>query len=53
MLLKSVLLVMAEQDQLKCYPYLRKRGQVTIPEEVRTALEIEEGDQIELTIEKV
>jgi len=36
--------------EMLCYPKVRQRGVVTIPEEVRDALEIEEGDQLELTV---
>ncbi|MCU4718897.1 AbrB/MazE/SpoVT family DNA-binding domain-containing protein [Halapricum hydrolyticum] len=38
---------------MECYPKLRERGQVTIPEEVREALNLEEGDQLKLTVEKL
>jgi len=38
---------------MECYPNLRERGQVTIPEEVREALNLEEGDQLKLTVEKL
>ena len=38
---------------MECYPKLRGRGQVTVPEEVRDALDLEEGDQIQLTVEKL
>jgi AbrB family looped-hinge helix DNA binding protein len=37
---------------MECYPNLRERGQVTIPEEVRDGLNLEEGDQLRLTVEK-
>lgn len=40
-------------SSMKCYPKLRERGQVTIPEEVRNGLNLEEGDQLELTVEKL
>ncbi len=39
--------------QMECYPKLRQRGVVTIPEEVRDALDLEEGDQLRLTVEKL
>lgn len=39
-------------DQMECYPKLRQRGVVTIPEEVREGLNLEEGDQLKLTVEK-
>ncbi|MEF8781696.1 MAG: AbrB/MazE/SpoVT family DNA-binding domain-containing protein [Haloarculaceae archaeon] len=39
--------------QMECYPKLRQRGVVTIPEEVRDGLELEEGDQLKLTVEKL
>ncbi len=39
--------------QMKCYPKMRQRGVVTIPEEVRDGLDLEEGDQLELTVEKL
>jgi AbrB family looped-hinge helix DNA binding protein len=32
---------------------MRQRGVVTIPEEVRDGLDLEEGDQLELTVEKL
>ncbi|WP_229111073.1 AbrB/MazE/SpoVT family DNA-binding domain-containing protein [Halapricum desulfuricans] len=38
---------------MECYPKLRERGQVTIPEEVREGLNLEEGDQLKLTVEKL
>jgi AbrB family looped-hinge helix DNA binding protein len=38
---------------MECYPNLRERGQVTIPEEVREGLNLEEGDQLKLTVEKL
>jgi AbrB family looped-hinge helix DNA binding protein len=38
---------------MECYPTLRERGQITIPEEVRMALNLEEGDQLKLTIERL
>ena len=38
---------------MECYPKLRERGQVTIPEEVRDGLELEEDDQLKLTVEKL
>ncbi|WP_229122859.1 AbrB/MazE/SpoVT family DNA-binding domain-containing protein [Halapricum desulfuricans] len=38
---------------MECYPTLRERGQVTIPEEVRKGLNLEEGDQLKLTVEKI
>ena len=38
---------------MKCYPKMRQRGVVTIPEEVREGLDLEEGDQLELTVEKL
>ncbi|WP_231858826.1 AbrB/MazE/SpoVT family DNA-binding domain-containing protein [Haloquadratum walsbyi] len=38
---------------IKCYPKLRERGQVTIPEELRDGLYLEEGDQLKLTVERL
>ncbi|WP_435160048.1 AbrB/MazE/SpoVT family DNA-binding domain-containing protein [Halorubrum sp. SY-15] len=38
---------------MKCYPKLRQRGVVTIPEEVRDGLDLEEGDQLKLIVEKL
>ena len=38
---------------MECYPKIRERGQVTIPEEVRDGLNLEEGDQLKLTVEKL
>ncbi|MFC7324837.1 AbrB/MazE/SpoVT family DNA-binding domain-containing protein [Halorubrum rutilum] len=40
-------------SQMKCYPKMRQRGVVTIPEEVRDGLDLEEGDQLELTVVKL
>ncbi|ERG94632.1 AbrB/MazE/SpoVT family DNA-binding domain-containing protein [Haloquadratum walsbyi] len=34
-------------------PKLRERGQVTIPEEVRDGLDLGEGEQLKLTVEKI
>ena len=49
-LIETVLLCMS---QMECYPTVRQRGVITIPEEVREALEIQEGDQLKLTVEKL
>ena len=38
---------------MECYPILRERGQITIPEEVRNALGVTPGDQLKLTVEEV
>ena len=38
---------------MECSPKLRDRGQVTIPEDVRDGLNLEEGDQLKLTVEKL
>jgi AbrB family looped-hinge helix DNA binding protein len=38
---------------MECYPKLRNRGQVTIPEDVRDGLDLEAGDQLKLTVEKL
>lgn len=38
---------------MECYPDLRQNGQVTIPEEVRKGLDLEAGDQLKLTVEKL
>jgi len=40
-------------SQMECYPKLRQRGVVTIPEEVRGGLNLEEGDQLKLIVEKL
>ncbi|OAQ54450.1 hypothetical protein HTG_02560 [Natrinema mahii] len=40
-------------SQMECYPKMRQRGVVTIPEEVREALTLEEGDQLKLTVERL
>lgn len=40
-------------DSMQCYPKLRKRGQLTIPEEIRNGLDLKEGDQLKLTVEKI
>jgi AbrB family looped-hinge helix DNA binding protein len=38
--------------QMECYPTLRERGQITIPEETRELLGLQPGDRLELTVEK-
>jgi AbrB family looped-hinge helix DNA binding protein len=38
---------------MECYPTMRQRGVVTIPEGVREALDLEEGDQLRLTVERL
>ncbi|WP_276591868.1 AbrB/MazE/SpoVT family DNA-binding domain-containing protein [Halorutilus salinus] len=38
---------------MECYPKLRDRGQVTIPEDVRDGLDLESGDQLKLTVKKL
>ena len=38
---------------MECYPKVRQKGQVTIPEEIRDMLDLEEGDRIKLTVEKM
>ena len=40
-------------SQMECYPKIRQRGVITIPEEVRDGLGLEEGDQLKLTVEKL
>jgi AbrB family looped-hinge helix DNA binding protein len=40
-------------SSMECYPKLRDRGQVTIPEEVREGLDLKEGDQLKLTVERL
>jgi AbrB family looped-hinge helix DNA binding protein len=39
--------------KMECYPQIRKRGVVTIPEEVREGLDLEPDDQLKLTVEKL
>jgi AbrB family looped-hinge helix DNA binding protein len=39
--------------EMECYPTVRDRGQVTIPEGVRESLGIESGDRIKLTVERL
>lgn len=41
------------QTEMECYPTVRDRGQVTIPEEVREILGIESGDRVRLTVERL
>lgn len=41
------------QTEMECYPTVRDRGQVTIPEEVREILGIESGDRVKLTVERL
>lgn len=43
--------VLYSMSQMECYPTVRQRGVVTIPEEVRDGLHLEEGDQLKLTAE--
>lgn len=38
---------------MECYPRLRDKGQVTIPEGVRETLDLEPGDRLKLTVEKI
>ena len=45
--------VLYSMSQMECYPKIRQRGVVTIPEEVRDGLDLEEGDQLKLTVEKL
>lgn len=40
-------------DQMQCYPTILARGQVTIPQEVRDTLGLEQGDRVKLTVEKL
>ena len=40
-------------SQMEYYPKIRQRGVVTIPEEVRDGLDLKEGDQLKLTVEKL
>jgi AbrB family looped-hinge helix DNA binding protein len=42
-----------DQTEMECYPTVRDRGQVTIPEEVRETLGIEPGDRVKLTVERL
>ena len=39
--------------QMECYPKMRQRGVVTIPQEVRDGLNLDEGGQLELTVENL
>ncbi len=39
-------------NQIECYPTLRERGQITIPEETRELLGLQPGDRLKLTVEK-
>lgn len=41
------------QTEMECYPTVRDRGQVTIPEEVRETLDIESEDRVKLTVERL
>jgi AbrB family looped-hinge helix DNA binding protein len=41
------------QTQLECYPTIRDKGQVTIPEGVRETLGLESGDRVKLTVERL
>ena len=38
---------------MTCYPKMRDRGQLTIPEDIRDGLAIEPGDQLRLEVEKL
>ena len=40
-------------SSMECYPTVRDRGQVTIPEEIRETLGIESGDRIKLSVERL
>lgn len=41
------------RTEMECYPTVRDRGQVTIPEGVRESLGLEAGDRIKLTVERL
>ena len=38
---------------MECYPKLRDRGQITIPEEIRDTLGLEPGDRMKVTVERM
>ena len=38
---------------MECYPKLRQKGQVTIPEEIRDMMDLEEGERVKLIVEKI
>ena len=38
---------------MECYPKLRDRGQVTIPEEIRDTLGLEPGDRIIVNVQRM
>jgi len=38
---------------MECYPRIRQCGIVTIPKGVRETLDLEEGNQLKLTVEKL
>jgi len=38
------------ESETNCYPVLRERGQVTIPEDVREVLGADVGDRLRLTV---
>ena len=40
-------------SSMECYPTVRDRGQVTIPEGIRETLGIESGDRIKLSVERL
>lgn len=41
------------QTEMECYPTIRNRGQVTIPEGIRETLGVGPGDRVKLTIERL
>ena len=41
------------QTEMECYPTVRERGQVTIPEEIREPLDIASGERVKLTVERL
>lgn len=41
------------QTEMECYPTLRNKGQVTIPEGVRETLGLDAGDRVKLTVERL
>lgn len=44
---------MGEEDTMEFTSYVRKEGRITLPKEVRDALNIREGNLVKCRVEKV
>lgn len=38
---------------MKCYPRMTKKGKITIPAEIRDALDLEPGDQLDVDVKRL